>query len=136
MFMLKISAAFVAALMLAGCSGGHGISENDAVKAVAYEEEWPEDMYYYHYSASTGKETIKGNMPEGELTKARKAKEQTRGLVNITLRSDSYIAKYGEKTDSVEQFVLDYRDSATYEIEPDSLAKMMKDFAESHGGRL
>ncbi len=134
--MVKFFVVIVGLLMLAGCSGGHGISENDAVKAVAYEEEWPEDMYYYHYSASTGKETIKGNMPEGELTKAREAKEQTQGLVNITLRSDSYIAKYGEKTDTVEQFVLDYRDSATYEIEPDSLAKMMKDFAESHGGRL
>ncbi|MCM1504056.1 MAG: hypothetical protein NC127_02545 [Muribaculum sp.] len=134
--MLRVTLFCIGLLALVGCANNQGIAESDATKAEAFEEEWPEDMYYYHYSAKTGEETIKGHIPEGELNRARETKEQTMGMINITLRSDSYIAKYGEPKDTVEQLELDFRDPAMLEISEDSLLKLMQDFAASHDGRL
>lgn len=128
--------AVAVGMFLCSCSGEKESTDTTISEIEADADNWPDDMYFYQYKASTGKETIKGKIPEGELARARKAKEQTGGLINITLSSESYKQKYEEPADTVEQFVIDYRDPAVMDMDPDSLIKQMEDFAASHDGRL
>lgn len=128
----------LSAFIAIGCSSAE-TEKGDAPDVVAVEsaDELTEDMYYYHYDPKTGKETVKGDIPDDKMKEIRLAKTSTNGKVAVTACSESYRQKYlNTEPDSIDPLSIDFRDSTIVNMsaeELDSILNVIKERVKTQG---